>query len=106
MATHILKQDSRLLQNLLIKLEELKKFNNLFSQHLESPLAQHCHVVRYEKNCLIVLVDNATWGTQLRFRIPDVIKQLHQYPVFENLQAICSKIRPLTLLDSAVKNGQ
>lgn len=95
MATHILKQDSRVLQNLLVKLDELKKLNDLFAQHLEPALAKHCHVVRYEKHCLIVLVDNATWGTQLRFRTPELVNQLHQHPVFENLGAICSKVRPL-----------
>lgn len=94
MANHVLKHENKLLLNLLGKLDELKKYNQLFGQYLESPIAQHAQVVKFEKNCLFVIVDNGHWATQLRFSIPDLILQLREHPGLEKLNGIICKTRP------------
>jgi hypothetical protein len=94
MANHVLKHEGRMLHSLLAKVEELKKWNLLFSQELDPDLASHCEVIKIEKDCLIVFVDNSHWVTQLRFYIPELLKRLHKLEPFQQLKAICAKVKP------------
>lgn len=94
MTKHILNNDSKTLQTLLSQLKELKQFNDLLNQHLEPSLAQHCQAVRIDKDCLIVIVDNGHWATQLRFQIPRLLAQLRNSSPLQNLKGIICKVRP------------
>lgn len=94
MTKHILNTDSKSLQSLLVKVNQAKEFNHLLAQYLPAETMKHCQVVKYEKNCLFVIVENGNWATQLRFHIPNLIKQLRQCSGFENLSGIICKTRP------------
>ncbi len=37
---------------------------------------------------MVVIVDNASWATNLRYAIPDIIKTLRTQPEFKGLQSI------------------
>ena len=76
MSNHVLKQNSKVLQNIFGKVDELKYFNKLFAQHLDPDIAKHCQIAKFEKNCLFAIVDNGSWATQLRFHIPDLMTKL------------------------------
>lgn len=92
--THILKHENKILQSIKCKLDSLQKYNQLFVLYLEPQLARHCQVVRFEKNCLFVIVENGHWTTQLRFAIPDLMGKLHQHEDLEKLTGIICKTRP------------
>lgn len=94
MSNHVLKQDSKSLQGLMSRLDELQRLNTLLGEHLEVEIAKHCQVVKFEKNCLFVIVDNGSWATQLRFQIPELMTKLRQIPKMENLSGIICKTRP------------
>lgn len=104
MSEHILKNDNKTLQNLIYHLDELKEFNSLLARHIAEPeIAKHCHIVKFDRNCLIVVVDNGNWATQLRFHIPELMVKLRQYPRLENLSGIVCKTRPNTSLPKSSK---
>jgi hypothetical protein len=96
MANHILKNENKILQGLIGKLDELRRFNTLLTEHLnDTDIAKHCQVVKFdEKKCLIVIVDNGSWATQLRFHIPDLMTKLRKQQGLENLSGIICKTRP------------
>lgn len=94
MPTHILVNDSKILQTIIKKVDELNYFYSLLSKQLDPLIARHCQVTKFEKNCLFILVDNGSWATQLRFQIPDLMAKLRAYPELEKLGGIICKIRP------------
>lgn len=94
MSMHILEHDNKMLKSLVDHLHELQEFNVLLSQHLPTEIVKHCQVVKFEKNCLFVMVDNGHWATQLRFNIPDLMNSLREIPKLKNLNGIICKTRP------------
>jgi hypothetical protein len=94
MTNHVLKHEGRLLTTLLGKVADLRQLNQLFSQYLDPDLAKHCQVVKIDRDCLIVVVDNNHWISQLRFHIPDLLPKLRTHAPYQNLKAICSKMKP------------
>lgn len=104
MVNHILKNDSKILQGIMGKLNELERFNRLFAQYLGAEAAKHCQVAKLEKNCLFVIVDNGNWATQLRFHIPDLMVQLRKHPGLESLSGIICKTRPNLTVVKASKS--
>ncbi len=94
MTTHILNNEGKSLANLLKKVEQLNQFNRIFAQYLDPNIAAHCKIANLQNNCLIVIVENGSWATQLRFLIPDLIVKLNQHPHLQMVKAICCKTRP------------
>jgi hypothetical protein len=96
MTNHILKNESKTLLHLFKKLDQLNELNQIFAQYVEPGIVTHCRVANLQNNCLIVIVDNGNWATQLRFQIPTLIANMRQHAVLANLKAICCKTRPAT----------
>ncbi|MHB1948120.1 MAG: DUF721 domain-containing protein [Gammaproteobacteria bacterium] len=94
MTHHVLKHENKSLQGLMGQLNELQELNALLTEHLDPEIAKHCQVVKFEKNCLFVIVDNGNWATQLRFNIPDVMARLRQTTKLKNISGIICKTRP------------
>lgn len=82
------------LQSLFVKLKELNTLNQKFQSYLEPVLKDHCQVANLYDHQLIVLVDNASAATQLRFQTPDLLTKMQQDPAFKQIQTIRYKIRP------------
>lgn len=97
MTNHILKQDSQTLLSILAKVNELKQFKEIILLYLEPALSEHCQIIKFEKNCLFVLVENGHWATQLRFQIPSLLPQLKSHDTLKNINGIICKTRPDTL---------
>jgi hypothetical protein len=103
MTQHILQNDSKIICSLLAKVNFLRELNTLFSRYIDAEFAKHCQVVKYEKNCLFVLVPNGHWTTQLRFQIPDLMEKLKKHVELKNLNGIICKARPMVSLPSSKK---
>lgn len=94
MTNHVLKHHNKALQSILLKVEQLRELNQLFAQHLPAETIKHCEIVKFEKNCLFVLVDSGNWTTQLRFQIPELMEKLRKHPSLAQLNGIICKTRP------------
>src|SRR5262249_17496114 len=94
MINHVLKNENKTLQAILAQTNHLQALNSLFAKHLTPEFAKHCRVAKYERDCLIVIVENGNWATQLRFQIPDLLTRLRQYPLLQNLNGIVCKTIP------------
>jgi hypothetical protein len=106
MTNHILKNEGKALLHLFQKLDQLKELNRIFAQYAEPGIVAHCKIANLQNNCLIVIVDNGNWATQLRFHIPNLIVQMRQHTVLQNLKAICCKTRPDPALVKPQKKRQ
>jgi hypothetical protein len=73
---------------LIKKSLSLQTLNHLFQELLSSDLSKHCQIAQKTKDSLVIVVDNASWATNLRYAIPDIIKTLRTQPEFKNLQNI------------------
>jgi hypothetical protein len=94
--THVLQQDSKVLETLLFKLKQLKQLQQIVAEYLEPKLSTHCQVANLTSNCLIIITDSAIWATQFRFQIPSLLPKLQQHPQFYYLKNILCKIRLAT----------
>jgi hypothetical protein len=75
------------------KIASLQHLNHIFQNALNNDLANHCSIAKQTKNSLVLIVDNSSWATNLRYALPDIIKTLQIYPEFKNLQKIQYKIQ-------------
>ena len=92
--THVLQQDSKVLDSLLNKLNQLTRLNSILAASLEEKLIPHCQVANYANDSLTVIVYNAIWATQFRFLIPSLIPRLRNEPELAQLKNIVCKITP------------
>lgn len=103
MVNHILKQDSKGLSGLFKNVERLRELNQLFAQHVDKGLASHCSIVNITNGSLIIIADNGSWTTQLRFHIPDLLEKFRQHPLLHGLKSITCKTRPDFKLENPAK---
>lgn len=103
MTNHVLNHENKALQSILGKVQELQHYNSLLEKYLDPEVAKNCKVVRFDKNCLFVLVENGNWATQLRFQVPDLMSKLRKYPELSNLSGVICKTRPSPTLLSSYK---
>lgn len=92
--SHVLQQDSKVLDFLMVKLKRLQELQNILSGFLDKKLVQHCEVANLENNCLTIITDTALWATQLRFQIADLLGELRKNPELCALREIRCKVRP------------
>ncbi|CAM4417487.1 MAG: hypothetical protein LEGION0398_MBIBDBAK_00351 [Legionellaceae bacterium] len=86
---------------------ELNSLNTILQNTLPKLLKGHCQLANYEKGCLSIQANNAAWGTQLRYLIPDLKIQLKTMPVFTGLVNIQYFVRPfLTEITLPIKENQ
>lgn len=71
----------------------LQQLNHIFHNTLNTELDSHCQIAKQTKEATILIVDNASWATNLRYTIPDIIKTLRTQPEFKNLQKIRYQIK-------------
>lgn len=103
MSIHVLKHENKILCSLMDHLKLLQEFNALLTEYLPPELAKHCQVVKYEKSCLFVMVDNGHWTTQLRFNIPDLMTHLRKTTNLHGLSGIICKTRPQQVIGKTSK---
>ena len=87
--------DSPQLNKLINKIAYLTNLNILLRQQLPDLLAQHCTVANVRDNVLILHIDAATWGMQLRYLIPELLTKLRNKKNFAGISSIEYKIRPV-----------
>jgi hypothetical protein len=86
------------LAKIIKKSVSLQDLNQLFQNILNNDLSKHCQIAQFAKKTLTLIVDNASWATNLRYAIPDIIKLLRTQPEFKNLKNIRYKINRHTEL--------
>jgi len=89
----ILTTSSRL-KSLVNKTNYLSQLNTKLPLLLPNPLAQHCTVANLRHSVLILYVDSASWGLQLRYLIPELLTQLRNQQASAHIGSIEYKIRP------------
>jgi hypothetical protein len=92
--THVLQQDSKVLDALMLKIKQHTQLQQILAEYLDAKLINHCQVANLDNGCLIILTDSALWATQFRFQIPDLLAKLRQHPQLYHLKHIYCKIRP------------
>lgn len=82
------------LNSLVDKTLYLKKLEQSLTALLPPLLTPHCSVANVRQDQLILHVDAASWGMQLRYLTKDLLNQLRQEKSFAQISAIKYKIRP------------
>jgi hypothetical protein len=82
------------LRDIVEKVNKIREIHDAVQAHLETRLKPHCQVINYRQNKVIIAVDNATWGTLLRFQLPELLNQLRQNPLLAAIRSIDYVIRP------------
>ncbi|MCL5261489.1 MAG: DUF721 domain-containing protein [Gammaproteobacteria bacterium] len=80
-------KDSQL-QKLILKAQETRELDRIFSNLVGKPLCEHCRVAKLKKSELIIMVENSAWATRLLYAIPDIIKNINTQPEFKEVTSI------------------
>lgn len=94
MVSHVLKHDNKTLCELLIKINELKQLKDCIATYLTPEAIGHYEVIKLEKNCLFLLVENGHWTTHIRFQAAELINHLKKHSALDSLKGIICKTRP------------
>lgn len=55
---------------------QLEELNTKLYGYLPSSLQEHCHVGSFNKGCLMIMVSDPVWASQLRYCVPDLRDKL------------------------------
>lgn len=87
------KQNNSAFGKIVQQSQRLAKLNMLFKDFLESSLKKHCQLAQIEGSELVIIVDNASWATRLRYAIPEILKNIKTQPEFSAVKKIRYCIR-------------
>lgn len=74
-----------------IQLEEL---NVKLHAYLPAPLNTHCQIGSFNKGCLVIVVNDAAWASQLRYMLPELRDKLRKEAGIYQLSSINISIIP------------
>lgn len=80
------------LQTIFSKLKELKILEDNLSLYLDPAIKKYCCVANLLENRLTLMTANASIATELRFKIPTLLKQFRSDPLLKKIQAIHLKV--------------
>ncbi len=83
-----------ILRELVKKVEELTKLNQVVRSQLDPKLAKHCKVHSYDNGILTLSTHSPVWGHTLRFSESDLLSRLRAYPEWCGLKSIRSRVLP------------
>lgn len=93
-------------QRLHSQVHELKRLQQLFETVLDTDLRTHLRVMQLKGNCLIIEAENSAWASRLRFRAPELIKDLRCVPEFNAVTKIDCKTKQSPAPAQSVKYHQ
>ena len=51
---------------------QLEELNSKLLGYLPQVLQEHCHVGSFNRGCLVIVVSDSVWASQLRYSIPEL----------------------------------
>lgn len=88
------------LQAILERVAQIKALDEVIKTLLDEKLRHHCTVINYRGHRVIIAVDNAAFGTLLRFQLPELLSTLRQNPAFASVAGLDYYVRPTVPLAS------
>ncbi|OGO95478.1 MAG: hypothetical protein A3F41_02095 [Coxiella sp. RIFCSPHIGHO2_12_FULL_44_14] len=86
---------SRALQSLLHKTQQITETNQLWQQALAVELRPHCHIMNITQHALVVEVDSATWATRVHYLSDFLLEELQKkLPYLSSVTKIHCRVRP------------
>ena len=55
---------------------QLEELNSKLLGYLPQVLQEHCHVGSFNRGCLVIVVSDSVWASQLRYNIPELRDKL------------------------------
>lgn len=83
-----------------IQLEEL---NSKIYTYLPTSLQKHCHVGSFTNGCLVIIVNDAVWASELRYSLPDLRDALRKEAGIYQLSSIKINVAMVETTTPAVK---
>lgn len=88
----ILSDDETTLGQIISKAQALSQLNEKMKAVLDEHFHARYQIASCENGVLTFLTDNAATATQLRYRTPELLSQLRQYPQWAGLIKINTKV--------------
>ncbi len=82
------------LGNLYEQTQRIQDFKDKLSEHLGSPLNEHCTLANYKNDLIVMHADSPAWATKLRFSTPDIISYMQRECHLNTLKTIRVKVVP------------
>ena len=76
------------------KIDQLATLNEIWKTQVNTELAAHTQVTNFSETCLIVAVENASWGLYLHHALSELLKRMQHFPEWKSLSTIEWYIQP------------
>lgn len=83
---------------------QLEELNSKLYAYLPLSLQEHCHVGSFTGGCLIIVVSNAVWASELRYSLPALRDTLRKEAGIYQLSSIKVTVATLEATPSAKDN--
>lgn len=99
----ILQGENTSLNTIMQKVQIITHLNTLWQNAIDENLINHSRVANLREDCLVIEVDSAAWLMRLRYRLPDLLTKLRQYPELNHLRTIDWYIQPAATNHKTIK---
>lgn len=92
---HLIARQTGKLEQVLERVESLRRLNERVMLCVDPDLQAHCQVANFRQGCLVMVVDSAVWATRLRYSFPELLNRLRfEARLFEvsSLQCVVRKV--------------
>ena len=93
-----------ILRQLFRKAGDHQKLSLLVKGLLEEPLRSHIQLAAIRDGKLILIADSSAWAAKLRYRVPDLHKQIAQSKDFADIQTIRVKVARSSQMRAPLKS--
>jgi len=76
---------------------QLEELNSKLQKILPLSLQTHCHVGSFTAGCLVIVVDNAVWASELRYILPELRDKLRSEAGIYQLSSIKSTVTTINV---------
>ena len=87
-------QTTTLLPNMAQKLTHLQRLNELWQKYIDMQLTKHTRVANWRDGRLIIEIDSASWATDIRYSLPELLRKLKTEKELADLKFIEWYIQP------------
>ena len=88
---------SKTLNQLVQQAQFLEEIESLVNTVLEPEFRTNIRVASLKDNCLVLIVNNATWATRIRFATPQLLVNLNQIPELKEIKSIRCRVNPMPI---------
>ncbi|MEE4245450.1 MAG: DciA family protein [Kangiellaceae bacterium] len=78
-------------------LSKIKQLEQIVKAKLDPKLREHCSIINYRDNIIVIATQSANWATRLKYQLPELLSQLRSsgFPGLKSIDVLVQPDLPL-----------